>query len=57
MKIKNKLKFWTVVSVYSGIPCRVKHFINKKQAIVYSKKLRSQINEYNDEIGLFESII
>jgi hypothetical protein len=57
MKTKKRLQLWTVVSVHSGIPCGIKHFVDEREAIKYSKRIRSQIDESKDEVGLFESTV
>jgi hypothetical protein len=47
-------KLAIVVVVESGIPVSVEAFTNLDQALVYEKKLRSQLRPDYDEVGVFE---
>jgi len=57
MKTKQSDQVWVVVEVKSGIPVQAEAFAERNVAKRRHQKLRGQMRQDYDEIGLFEVMV
>jgi hypothetical protein len=57
MKTKQSDQIWIVVDVQSGVPVQAEAFAERNAAKRRQQKLRRQMRQDYDEIGLFEVTI
>ena len=57
MKTKKSSQVWVVVEVESGVPVLAEVFANRKTAERRERKLRMDMRQDYDEMGLFEATI
>jgi len=57
MKTKQLNRVWVVVEVDSGIPVLTEVFANREKAEKREHKLRMEMRQDYDEVGLFEATV
>lgn len=57
MKTKRPNQVWVVVEVGSGVPVLVEVFADKISAKKRERKLRTEMRQDYDEVGLFEATL
>ena len=55
MKTKQPKRVWVVVEVRSGVPVLAEVFTDEVSAKKRERKLRTEMRQDYDEVGLFES--